>query len=66
LRTERIDRSKIDLSREQDVKIWLRHLATTRAQLELAIAKVGNSAETVRKELARMAADNSGRARGSS
>jgi hypothetical protein len=46
------DRSHIALQRPAEIRFWTRHLGIDRATLEAAIAKVGNSATAVRKELA--------------
>lgn len=46
------DRSRINLNEDFEVKYWTRHLGVSREELEKAIGKVGNSAATVRKELA--------------
>jgi hypothetical protein len=66
LRTAQIDRNKIDLVNDGEARYWLRHLATAREQLELAIATVGNSADSVKKELQRRSSQNSNPARGRS
>lgn len=46
------DRSHISLQRPDEARYWTRHLGVDRAALEAAIAKVGNAASAVRKELA--------------
>jgi hypothetical protein len=46
------DRSHISLQRPAEARFWTRHLGVTLATLEVAIAKVGNGAAAVRKELA--------------
>jgi hypothetical protein len=46
------DRSKILLDSENQVRHWTRHLGVTQQELARAIERVGNSAATVRKELA--------------
>jgi hypothetical protein len=46
------DRSHISLQRTDEARFWTRHLCVDRATLEAVIAKVGNSATAVRKELA--------------
>ena len=51
------DRSHISLQRPAEVRFWTRHLRVERPVLEAAIAKVGNSAAAVRKELAAMVKD---------
>lgn len=45
------DRSRINMNEEYEVKYWSHHLGVSREDLEKAIAKVGNSAAAVRKEL---------------
>jgi len=46
------DRSKIVLEWEDQIKYWIKHLGVTRDDLARVVAKVGNSAAAVRKELA--------------
>jgi len=46
------DRSHISLQRTDEARFWTRHLCVDLATLEATIAKVGNSAAAVRKELA--------------
>jgi hypothetical protein len=45
------DRSRIDLSDEAIARQWTKKLGRPRAEIEAAIAKVGDNCETVRKEL---------------
>jgi hypothetical protein len=45
------DRSHISLQRTDEARFWTRHLCVDLATLEATIAKVGNSAAAVRKEL---------------
>ena len=45
------DRSRINMNEDYEVQYWTRHLGVSRAQLQRAIDKVGNSAAAVRKEL---------------
>lgn len=45
------DRSRIHINDETEVKYWTRHLRVTQDDLLKAVAKVGNSAAAVRKEL---------------
>jgi hypothetical protein len=45
-------RSKIILDNENQVRHWARHLDVTEQELVRAIERVGNSAATVRKQLA--------------
>jgi uncharacterized protein DUF3606 len=46
------DRSKIILESENQVRHWTRHLGVSEQELARAIERVGNSAATVRKQLA--------------
>jgi Protein of unknown function (DUF3606) len=46
------DRSKINMHESWEVKYWTRELGISRAELQKIVDKVGNSAATVRKELA--------------
>jgi len=46
------DRSKINMGESWEVKYWTRELGISRAELQKIVDKVGNSAATVRKELA--------------
>jgi hypothetical protein len=46
------DRSKINMSESWEVKYWTRELGISRVELQKIVDKVGNSAATVRKELA--------------
>lgn len=48
---EKPDRSKISLHRPHQVKYWMRALSVSRADLQRAVDKVGDSAAAVRKEL---------------
>jgi hypothetical protein len=45
------DRSKINMSEDYEVKYWARELRVSKAQLQAAVDKVGNSAAAVRKEI---------------
>jgi hypothetical protein len=45
------DRSRIDLSDDGIAKQWVKKLGKTREEIATAIAKVGDNAETVMKEL---------------
>jgi predicted RNA-binding protein YlqC (UPF0109 family) len=49
---DRPDRSKINMHESWEVKYWTRELGVSQAELQKIIDKVGNSAATVRKELA--------------
>ncbi len=55
------DRSKIDMSEPQEVKYWTRHINVSKEILQKAIAKVGNSAAAVRKELGNAEVDSATR-----
>ena len=44
-------RNRIDLSTEELARHWCKHLGVSQDKLELAMAKVGDNAETVMKEL---------------
>jgi len=46
------NRNKIILDTENQVRHWTRHLGVTQQELTRAIERVGNSAATVRKQLA--------------
>jgi Protein of unknown function (DUF3606) len=46
------DRSKINMHESWEVKYWTRELGVSQAELQKVVDKVGNSAATVRKELA--------------
>jgi hypothetical protein len=46
------DRSKINMHESYEVKYWTRELGVNRDQLQKLVDKVGNSAASVRKELA--------------
>ena len=46
------DRSKINLNEAHEVRYWTKHLKISTEELERVVAKVGNSAAAVRKELA--------------
>jgi len=45
------DRSRISLSEAWEVDYWTDELGVSKGELEKIIAKVGNSASAVRKEL---------------
>ena len=44
-------RNRIDLSTEELAHHWCRHFGVSQEELESAVAKVGDNAETVIKEL---------------
>ena len=50
----RPDRSRINLSEDDEVRHWTKHLGVSREELERAANKVGNSAAAVRKELGKV------------
>ena len=45
------DRSKINMHEDHEVKYWTKALGVSKAELQKAVDKVGNSAAAVRKEL---------------
>jgi hypothetical protein len=45
------ERSRIDLSDNRIARQWVKKLGKTREEIATAIAKVGDNAETVMKEL---------------
>lgn len=45
------DRNRINMNEDYEVRHWAKALGVSRDELERAIAKVGNSAAAVRKEL---------------
>ena len=45
------DRSKINMRDDDEVRHWCRHLGVSPTELQKVIAKVGNSAKAVEKEL---------------
>ena len=47
-----LDRSKINMTEDYEVKYWAKHLGISPEKLAEVVAKVGNSAAAVRKELA--------------
>lgn len=49
------DRSRINMSEDDEVRYWTKHLGVSRAELQRAVDKVGNTASAVRKELGRKA-----------
>lgn len=46
------DRSKINMSEDYEVKYWTKHFGVSKEKLAAVVAKVGNSASAVQKELA--------------
>jgi hypothetical protein len=45
------DRNRVDISSNDLARHWCKRLKKSRAEIEAAIAKVGDNAETVTKEL---------------
>jgi hypothetical protein len=45
------DRNRIDLSNKDVARHWCKRLKKSRAEIEAAIAKVGDNAQTVMKDL---------------
>lgn len=58
--TKRImpDRGKITFTSKNEIRYWRKHFGVTREELERAVARVGNSAASVRKELRNLAAES--------
>ena len=48
-----IDRNRINLDRELEVRSWTKHLEIERTVLEDIVARVGNCARAVRQEINR-------------
>ncbi|MGY2904628.1 DUF3606 domain-containing protein [Bradyrhizobium sp. URHC0002] len=46
------DRSKINMNQAHEVHYWTKHLNISKDELQRVVAKVGNSAAAIRKELA--------------
>jgi hypothetical protein len=51
LRRGRPDRSKINMSEDDEVRHWCKHLRVDRAELQKLVDKVGNAVRAVEKEL---------------
>jgi hypothetical protein len=47
------DRGKIIMTRDDEVRYWMKHLEISQEELQRLVDKVGNSATAVQKELAR-------------
>lgn len=45
------DRARIDLSDEEVVRHWAKKLGKTKEEIVAAVEKVGNNAETIKREL---------------
>lgn len=48
---DRTPRNRIDLTTEELTRHWCKHFGASREELEAAVSKVGDNAETVLKEL---------------
>ena len=46
-------RNLVDISSKELTRYWCKHLKKSKPEIEAAIAKVGNNAETLMKELSR-------------
>jgi len=44
--------NRVDISSKEMARYWSKHFKKTKLEIEAAVAKVGNNAETVAKELA--------------
>jgi hypothetical protein len=51
IRSLKPDRAKIDLSDETVARGWVKQLRKSKEEIAAAIEKVGNNAETVKREL---------------
>lgn len=51
-KTGQQDRIKINMHEAHEVQYWTKHLNVSKAELQKAVDKVGNSAAAVRKQLA--------------
>lgn len=49
------DRSKIDLSSDDEAGYWSKHFGVSRDELQRVVEKVGNSAAAVQKQLSNAA-----------
>ena len=47
----KLPRNRVDLSTNDLTRLWCKHFGKTKTQIEAAIAKVGDNAATVSKEL---------------
>jgi Protein of unknown function (DUF3606) len=54
-------RNLVDISSKELARYWCKHLKKSKPEIEAAIAKVGNNAETLMKELSRVAGDSGSR-----
>jgi hypothetical protein len=46
-----LDRNRVDLSTKDLARHWCKHFGKSKEDIQAAIAKVGDNAETVQKEL---------------
>ena len=46
-----LDRSRVNMSEEYDVKYWMQHLGVTKDELQKVVDRVGTSVTDVEKEL---------------
>ena len=55
LTTSSVNRARncVDISSKEMARHWCKHFEKSKPEIEAAIAKVGNNAETVMKELSR-------------
>jgi hypothetical protein len=53
IRPVKPDRSRVELTDEFALRHWIKNLGVSREEIAAAIAKVGDTAKAVRKELAR-------------
>lgn len=44
-------RNRVDISSDDLARLWCKHFGKSKGQIEAAISKVGDNAETVSKEL---------------
>jgi hypothetical protein len=51
IRSPKPDRAKIDLTDEVVARGWVKQLGKSKEEIAAAIEKVGNNAETVKREL---------------
>ena len=47
----KMTRNRVDMSSRELARNWCKHLKTSRLEIEAALAKVGDNAQTVIKEL---------------
>lgn len=53
IRPRQVDRNKVDLESEIEVKHWSKRFCISAERLRGVVGKVGNSVEAIRNELAR-------------